>query len=243
MAEAAESSKRKMDWTNEHDILLCREVIVNDPYEFKTGSRERGQCLDKIADILNAIQNPWFKVDQRSIRDRLKKLLKAFITKKNAEERASGINPEYSELDDLLNDINERKHEGEIRENQNSEEKNKKVDKERAEAEQVRRMSMERLSETKKRLSTSASTDELEVSPPTKRPRSSGGDTIMYLREKSEKDFALREEELRLKRAELEAAKERDSHLQQQSALMLQQCQQQSAAMMLLVQKVVQKLR
>ena len=242
MAEAAESSKRKMDWTNERDILLCREVIVNDPYEFKTGSRERGQCLDKIADILNAIQNPWFKVDQRSIRDRLKKLLKAFITKKNAEERASGINPEYSELDDLLNDINERKHEGEIRENQNSEEKNKKVDKERAEAEQVRRMSMERLSETKKRLSTSASTDELEVSPPTKRPRSSGGDTIMYLREKSEKDFALREEELRLKRAELEAAKERDSHLQQQSALMLQQCQQQSAAMMLLVQKVVEKL-
>ena len=242
MAEAAESSKRKMDWTNEHDILLCREVVVNDPYEFKTGSRERGQCLDKIADILNAIQNPWFKVDQRSIRDRLKKLLKAFITKKNAEERASGINPEYSELDDLLNDINERKHEGEIRENQNSEEKNKKVDKERAEAEQVRRMSMERLSETKKRLSTSASTDELEVSPPTKRPRSSGGDTIMYLREKSEKDFALREEELRLKRAELEAAKERDSHLQQQSALMLQQCQQQSAAMMLLVQKVVEKL-
>ena len=215
MAEAAESSKRKMDWTNEHDILLCWEVIVNDPYEFKTGSRERGQCLDKIADILNAIQNPWFKVDQRSIRDRLKELLKAFITKKNAEERASGINPEYSELDNLLNDINERKHEGEIRENQNSEEKNKKVDKERVEAEQVRRMSTERLSETKKRLSTSASTDELEVSPPTKLARSSGGDTIMYLREKSEKDFALIEEELRLKRAELEAARERDSHLQQ----------------------------
>ena len=93
----------------------------------------------------------------------------------------------------------------------------------------------------KKHLSTSASTGELEVSPPTKRPRSSGGDTIMYLRGKSEKDFALREEELRLKRAELEAAKERDSHLQQQSALMLQQCQQQSAAMMS-VQKVVEKL-
>ena len=64
----------------------------------------------------------------------------------------------------------------------------------------------------------------------------------MYLREKSEKDFALREKELHLKRAELEAAKERDSHLQQQSALTLQQCQQQSAAMMLLVQKVVEKL-
>ena len=64
----------------------------------------------------------------------------------------------------------------------------------------------------------------------------------MYLREKSEKYFALREEELHLKRAELEATKERDSHLQQQSALMLQQCQQQSAAMMLLVQKIVEKL-
>ena len=69
MAEAAESSKRKMNWTNEHDILLCREVIVNDPYEFKTGSHERDQCLDKIADILHAIQNPRLKVDQQSIRD------------------------------------------------------------------------------------------------------------------------------------------------------------------------------
>ena len=145
-------------------------------------------------------------------------------------------------MDDLLNDINERKHEGEIRENQNSEEKNKKVDKERADAEQVRRVSMERYLKQKKRVSTSASTDELELSPSTKRPRSSGGDTIMYLREKSEKYFALREEELRLKRAELEDTKERDSYLQQQSALMLQQCQQQSAAMMLLVQKVVEKL-
>ena len=240
--ETSDSNKRKMDWTNEHDVLLCREVIVNDPYEFKSGSRERGQCLDKIADILNAIQNPWFKVDQRSIRDRLKKLLQAFVAKKTAEDKASGINPEYSELDDLLNDINERKHEGELREKQNSEEKIKRVDKERAEAEQVRRISMKRLSETKKRLSTSASTDDLEISPPTKRPRSSGGDTIMYLREKSEKDFALREEELRLKKAELEASKQRDAHLQQQSSLMLQQCQQQSAALMSLVQKVVEKL-
>ena len=177
-AETSDSSKRKMDWTNEHDVLLCREVIVNDPYEFKAGTRERGQCLDKIANILNAIQNPWFKVDQRSIRDRLKKLLQAFVTKKNAEDKASGINPEYSEMDDLLSNINERKHEGELREKEDSEGKNKRVDKERAEAEQVRRISMERLSETKKRLSTSGSADELEVSPPTKHPRSSRGDTI-----------------------------------------------------------------
>ena len=82
MAKAAQSSKRKMVWTNEHDILLCREVIVNDPYEFKTGSRERGQCLDQIADILNAIQNPWFKVDQQSIRDRLKNYLKLLLQRK-----------------------------------------------------------------------------------------------------------------------------------------------------------------
>ena len=84
-----------MDQANEHDLLLCRETIVNDPYVLKTGSRERGQCLDKIANILNAIENPWFKVDQRSIRDRLKKLLEACIAEKNTEDKVSGINPEY----------------------------------------------------------------------------------------------------------------------------------------------------
>ena len=77
---------------------------------------------------------------------------------------------------------------------------------------------MERLSETKKRQA--EETSEEEITP--KRNRSSGGDTISYLREKSEKDFKLREEELRLRREELEVTKAREKALIDQSNAMMQ---------------------
>ena len=32
-----------MLWTKNHDILLCREILVEEPYKFKRGSSERGQ--------------------------------------------------------------------------------------------------------------------------------------------------------------------------------------------------------
>ena len=40
--------------------------------------------------------------------------------------------------------------------------------------------------------------------------RSSGGDTIVYLREKAEKDFKLREEEFKLKREQLKLNKQEE---------------------------------
>lgn len=65
-----------------------------------------------------------------------------------------------------------KKHEREIRGNQISEEKGKGVDKERTEAQQVRRISMKSWPKRKNGYSTSSAVvDELEVSPPTKCPR------------------------------------------------------------------------
>ena len=51
--------------------------------------------------------------------------------------------------------------------------------------------------------------------------RSSGGDTIAYLRGKAEKEFKLREEELKLRRGELELNK-REEFLLAQSGPMIQ---------------------
>ena len=31
-----------MTWTEEHDITLCREILTEEPFNFKNGSRERG---------------------------------------------------------------------------------------------------------------------------------------------------------------------------------------------------------
>ena len=90
-----------MDWSEDHDAVLCREVISCDLFQYKQGSREKGLCLEKIATSLNALEIPWFKVDPRSIRDRLKKLLGQYISKKNEEEKASGIAVETKEIDEL----------------------------------------------------------------------------------------------------------------------------------------------
>ena len=195
-----------MQWTEEHEEMLCREVILHDLFQYKDMSSERGQCLDRIAEPLNAVTNIWFKVDQRSLRDKLKKLLKDFLAKKNKEERSSGINPEHTELDNLLQDILDRKNESE----KNYTEATKKGEEEKIAAEDIRKRSMERLSETKERLKNNGVDDEGVEK---KRYRSSGNDTISYLREKSERDFKLREEELLLKRQELEQHKERDNNM------------------------------
>ena len=76
--------------------------------------QERGLCLDRIAENLNSIETVWFKVNQRSLRDRLIKLLKIFKSKRTQEEKASGISPDHTELDDLLQDILERQQQAEI---------------------------------------------------------------------------------------------------------------------------------
>ena len=113
----------------------------------KDGSRERGQCLDRISESLNAVPRLWFNVD---LRDKLNKLLKDYISKRNKEERDTGISPEHRELDDLLQDICERKQEAEATYAEKNLEKAKKIEEERDTAEKIRRTSMERLSETQK---------------------------------------------------------------------------------------------
>ena len=42
-----------MKWTKEHDVLLGKEVLLFELWKYKLGSRERGNCLDRIAESLN----------------------------------------------------------------------------------------------------------------------------------------------------------------------------------------------
>ena len=104
-----------MDWTEEHDIILLREVLAQDPYSYKTGSRERGQVLQTIADVLNNMQQPQFKVTSRSIRDHLNSLLSKFKSKTNKELKASGIEVETTELNALLEEVLSAKTEYDIK--------------------------------------------------------------------------------------------------------------------------------
>ena len=83
--------------------------MLFEPWKYKLGSRERGNCVDRIAESLNQCIN----VSQKSIRDRLKLLERDFKRKDRFERNASGISPEKSEIDVIMEAYLERKEEQE----------------------------------------------------------------------------------------------------------------------------------
>ena len=95
-----------MYWTEQHNIILCREVVFENPYVYKKGSPQRSEALKKIVDVLNKCDSPQFNADHRAIWDYINALVNKYKKKIGVEERASGISPnEPSELDDLIQKI------------------------------------------------------------------------------------------------------------------------------------------
>ena len=95
-----------MYYTEQLNIILCREVVFENPYVYKKGSPQRSETWKKIVDVLNKCAFPQFNVDHRAIQDYINVLVNKYKKKIRAEERASGISPdELSELDDLIQQI------------------------------------------------------------------------------------------------------------------------------------------
>ena len=197
-----------MEWTDVHDDLLIREILSVEPYQYKASTVKRGNAWTQVADILNAIPEPAFRVNQRSVRERYSLLEKAFLKKEREEKKASGINPpELTNNEKGIEEIVEKTKEAAVQE---LNDENCKSQQERKEAIEIRQKSVETFSETRKRNSEEDDT-------PRKRGRSSGSETIAYLRQKSEVDADLKKEELRLKA--LEEQRIRENAEQQQKML------------------------
>lgn len=178
------SRSRYFHWTEDHDTIMCREVIMHEPYKFKVRSPERGKCWDEIAKTLNALAQPIFKVTSRSVRDRFSLLSNRISQKLRDEERASGIDTEeVSELEALLEDILEREKEAKEKLDAEDVEKKKTAGKEKAAAEEVRKQALERMSKTK-RQSTSEDDDGTPVK--RKKARRSTRDVVEFLTKKAE---------------------------------------------------------
>ena len=77
---------------------------------------------------------------------------------------------------------------------------------------------------------------------PKKVLRSSGNSTIAYLREKSEKEQSMREEELKLKQKEVELNMQRQEAYERQTRQIVEQSQQQTQALMFLINKLAEKI-
>ena len=84
--------KKIIVWNDQKDELLCREILVLEPYKFKARTRE----WKAIADNLNFLDG--FKVDVRAVRERYGVNKAHFKAKEKEEKMASGINPEVTPL-------------------------------------------------------------------------------------------------------------------------------------------------
>lgn len=213
-----------MYWTKDHDLLLVREVLAIDPYSQARGSRERAKLWEEIALNLNAVSEPRFSVSVRSVRDRVNLVLIKKHKRRVAEEsKASGIAvDEPSEFDAAIEEICEKAEAAERDQQIISEGKKANAEKEKKQAEDMRAKALERVGETRKRVVGDVSE---EPEKKEKRTRRSGAETIVYLKEKSEKEFKIRQEELELKKQEQCAQVKRQEEITHQ--LIHQQEQQQ----------------
>ena len=61
-----------MFWTDRHDVILCREILIHNPFQDKKSSIQRGQVWNDIAERLVAVDEVRFKsdLDRRGVRDR-----------------------------------------------------------------------------------------------------------------------------------------------------------------------------
>ena len=216
---------------------MCREVLVSEPYKFKLRTPERGQAWESLAQQLNSIHQPKFRVTTRSVRDRFSLLSTKYAQKLRMEERASGIEVEQTELERLIDEIFEREKDAKRELDSKDREKKSKADKEKATAEQVRKQAMERMAKR---------SDDQENKQKKPKIRRSTGDAIEYLRERSENDREHKKEELEVRKREIEVQAEKQDQAQKQqqamfSALMAQiqqqQQQQQNVQAMLVAQQ------
>ena len=200
-----------MAWTLEHDLLLCREILVLQPFQYKFGSREKGQCWDKIAKNLHSIENPKFSVDQRGVRERYAKIERHYRRKMADEERASGISPDKTELDEAVESIIGLTESALEELNRNDSKKLEEKVKEQQTAQEVRNRSMERLAESRER-------EHFQDSGRKKRKQSGQG-VIEYLTEKAEGETEVKGIEIDLKRRELDLKQKTLEYEMKESAL------------------------
>ena len=196
-----------MEWTEQHDNILCQEILVLESFKAKKGSIARGQIWVNIANNLNSLQHPQFRVTKRSVRERYTLLSDKFRAKMRDEEKASGIDTDLSDVEKALEGIVEK--EAVVEETAQNDKK--KVDS--AKAAEMRYRALENLGGTQKRQRKGEVENETVAR--TKRRRSVN-DTVAYLREKNDLMQKWKREEMQLQKQRLGAESKKEEQFKKQ---------------------------
>ena len=222
-------------WMQDHDVLMLREAVTTEPYNFKAKSSKRGKVWESIAAYLNSLETPEFRVTARAVRHRYALLISLHKIKQREEEKAFGIDvSDLTELNTLLEEIREREKSAEEKSDALRNEK-AKGEKEKATAEEIRQAALQIMAIRK--------SDDSGEKPKKAKLRRSTSDAIGFLAEKSEKERELKKEELAIRKRELDLAETRQERAAQQQQTMFsalintmqqqQQLQQQNLQIML----------
>nr|XP_047131154.1 uncharacterized protein LOC124810394 [Hydra vulgaris] len=172
-----------MQWTQLHYYTLLMEVLTFKPWQFKRGSKERGDSWEKISNSVNGLPEPYFKVTGRSTRDHINLLIEKFKKKDTKEKNVSGITCDLTDYDVAIADVYERFQQSESIFKEQLEHNNGKIDVDNVQAIEMRKMSLETHNETEKR----NKGQEL-----LKKSRNNSNETIAYLKEKNEIEVNIR---------------------------------------------------
>ena len=134
------------EWSARHDTVFGREILGCERWKYRPhGTREGGNFLDEICEILNNIKEPQFCVSQKSLRDHLN-VLESDATMREAE-RGSGTSSKYRDIDQIM----ERREEEEAKLTNKSTDVRSKQIQDKIAGEEMRERVMEHLAQTRKR--------------------------------------------------------------------------------------------
>ena len=188
---------------------------------------QRAQVWQRIADTLCSYDTPKFTVSKRAVGDRYGIISSKYRKTLSAEKRASGIEVEQTELEVLLEELIEQE---DLSEEEGNETK-RKTEQDKSKAQEIRKTAMENLGETKQKKLVNGEQDDATSLPLKNKTRKSGSKVVGYLKEKSEQEAKLREQEIEIKKTQQEMEGKRYDSLMTMMAQQQQQQQQIQASM------------
>ena len=183
------------------------------------------------------------------MRDRYDHLDKILRKKLSDEKKESGIDPEMTDIEHALEELIEIENAAETDQAVVNEQKNRKINQDRGNAEDIRKTAMEKFGQTKKRKAEDGEERKWKR-------RSTGSETLNFLREKNVRVQEMRREEIELQRNQLELEtrkqdnfmavmvhqqQQQQSQMQDFTAMMATLMKQQSDMMLALLSKLAQK--
>ena len=170
-------------WGEMEGSSLLTEITIEKPFQFKKGSGQRGDAWRNIEEHFNNKNKHFITQTAKGLQDKYRNIKEKFQKKMRDEERASGIAPEYTDLDRLIGElIDLEKASNEIVNKETDEAAKKKIESQ-AKGQEIRKRSTEGLVGK----------------------RHNGKEANMtFLKEKMEREMKLREDSLQLSQANMD---------------------------------------